>query len=224
VALVSVQNDADTAALGESRFGAGVGRSPVLYVTIGSGIGGGLIVDGRIYRGGGAGALEIGHLWIHDPGEQGLRPIELENLASGWAIGLEGRYAVDRCLKDGWDSNRMVRLVGGDSLRVTAAVVAEAAAQGDREALAILRRAAGALAQGLAHAATLLGPRRIILGGGVSMTRADLWLNPIRAELSRLVFPPFRDAFDVVPAALGEQVVVQGALALARDLGEGSAQ
>lgn len=56
------------------------------------------------------------------------------------------------------------------------------------------------------------------------MTRADLWLDPIRAELSRLVFPPFRGAFDVVPAALGEQVVVQGALALARDLGERSVQ
>ncbi len=63
---VSLQNDADTAALGEARFGAGVGFSPVLYVTIGSGIGGGLIVDGSIYRGNGAGAVEIGHLWIND--------------------------------------------------------------------------------------------------------------------------------------------------------------
>jgi glucokinase len=224
VSRVSVQNDADTAALGEARFGAGVGLSPVLYVTIGSGIGGGLIVDGRIYRGSGSGALEIGHLWIHDPGDHDHQAVKLENLASGWAIGLEGRHAVDQALKDGWDSTRMIRLSGGDSLKVTAAVVAEAAALGDSQAGAILRRAAGAMARGLAHAVTLLGPRRIILGGGVSLAREDLWLDPIRAELDRLAFPPFRGTYDVVSAALGEEVVVQGALALALARDAASAQ
>jgi glucokinase len=67
IPLVSIQNDADTAGLGEARFGAGRGLSPIFYATIGSGIGGGLIVDGRIYRGSGLGASEIGHLWIDDP-------------------------------------------------------------------------------------------------------------------------------------------------------------
>ena len=84
---VSLQNDADTAALGEARFGAGVGLSPILYVTIGSGIGGGLVVDGRIYRGAGEGAVEVGHLWIDDGGE----PAILEHFASGWSIGRAGR-------------------------------------------------------------------------------------------------------------------------------------
>jgi glucokinase len=67
IPLATVQNDADTAGLGEARFGAGRGLSPIFYINIGSGIGGGLILDGRIYRGSGLGASEIGHLWIDEP-------------------------------------------------------------------------------------------------------------------------------------------------------------
>ncbi len=194
IGRVAIQNDADTAGLGESLLGAGVGYSPVLYVTIGSGIGGGLIVDGRIYRGSGLGAVEIGHLWVDD-GPGGAR--RLEDIASGWAIGAEAR---DR--------------LGDPSLDAQA--VARAAAEGDPTAASILRRATDALGSALAHAATLLGPRRIILGGGVSLIGESLWFSPIRDRLGDRVFPPFRDRFDLVPAELGEGVVVHGALALAR--------
>src|SRR5207248_5588282 len=85
---VSLQNDADTAALGEARFGAGVGRSPLLYVTVGSGIGGGLILNGRIYRGAGRGAMEIGHLRVGatNPATEDAPPATLEQVASGWSI------------------------------------------------------------------------------------------------------------------------------------------
>jgi len=190
---VAIQNDADTAGLGESLFGAGVGLSPILYLTIGSGIGGGLIVDGRIYRGSGLGAVEIGHLWIDD-GPDG--PRRLEDIASGWAIGSTAR---DR--------------IGDPSL--DAAAVARAAAAGDPTAASILGRATDAVGRALAHAVTLLGPRRIILGGGVSLIGESLWLAPIRDRLRERVFPPFRDSFDVVPAQLGESVVIHGALRLA---------
>jgi glucokinase len=217
VATVAVQNDADTAGLGEARFGAGVGASPLLYVTIGSGIGGGLILDGRIYRGAGAGALEIGHLWIVDRNSSDLDVLKLEDIASGWAIDAAARRFAERQLADGRADWPVLELAGGDPSRINAATVAQAARAGDFEAGFILKRAVHAMALALNQAVTLLAPRRIILGGGVSLIGEDLWFGPIREQLALNVFPPFRGTFDLVPAALGEEVVGHGALALARD-------
>lgn len=225
VASVALRNDADTAALGESRFGNGAGLSPILYVNSGSGIGGGLVVDGAIYRGSGLGAVEIGHLRVfgddanHPPSE----PRTLEQIASGWAIAEEGRRSARREIEVGREPGSLSDLAGGDPARITAQTVAEAARRSpDGPAAAILRRAASAMAQALAHAVTLLAPRRVILGGGVSLIQDDFWLEPIRKALEERVFPPFRGTFDVVTAALGQDVVVHGALALARDLLETS--
>jgi glucokinase len=218
LAPVVLQNDADTAGLGEARFGAGVGISPVLYITIGSGIGGGLIIDGGIYRGGGAGAIEVGHLWVVDRLSSDHEPLKLEDVASGWAISRAARgFAVRSPRSPGGEPWLVLQLAGGDPGRITSALVAEAARQGDLEASYLLRKAVTAMAIALNQAVTLLAPRRIILGGGVSLIGEDLWFEPIRAQLDLNVFPPFRGTFDVVPAALGEAVVVHGALALAQD-------
>jgi glucokinase len=217
IAPVVLHNDADTAGLGEARFGAGVGFSPLLYVTIGSGIGGGLIVNGQIYRGGGAGAIEIGHLWIVDRSSTDLDVLRLEDIASGWAIARTARDFAARPARDGQEGWKVLELAGGDPSKITAATVAEAARQGDQEAHFILNKAVSAMANALNQAVTLLAPRRIILGGGVSLIGEDLWFAPIRQQLDIHVFPPFRGSFDVVPAALGEEVVVHGAIALARD-------
>ena len=217
VSRVLLQNDADTAGLGEARFGAGAGLSPILYVTIGSGIGGGLIIDGQIYRGGGAGALEIGHLWVVDRISCDQDVLKLEDVASGWAIARAAReYAVRSPRTAGSEPWLVLQLVGGDIARITPAAVAEAARLGDQEASFILGKAVSAMANALNQAMTLLAPRRIILGGGVSLLAEEQWLQPIRDQLSLHVFPPFRETFDVVTAALGEAVVVHGALALAR--------
>jgi glucokinase len=215
---VVVQNDADTAGLAEARFGAGAGVSPVLYVTIGSGIGGGLILNDKIYRGAGAGAIEIGHLWVVDRNDSDLGVLTLEKAASGWAIADSARSYAERLLREetGHDWS-VLRRAGGDPAAITTRDVAEAAREGDREAKILLDRAAHAMAHGLRQAVTLLAPRRIILGGGVSLIGEDLWLDPIRRLLDGCVFPPFRGTFDLVGASLGEEVVVQGALALARD-------
>jgi glucokinase len=218
VPRVVVQNDADTAGLGEARFGAGAGLSPILYVTVGSGIGGGLIIDGQIYRGGGAGAIEIGHLWVVDRISCDQDVLTLEDVASGWAIARAARNFAERSLHTpGTEPWLPLQLVDGDTARITPAVVAEAARLGDHEALYILGKAASAMANALNQAVTLLAPRRIILGGGVSLLGEEQWFQPIRDQLASNVFPPFRGTFDVVPAALGEAVVVHGALALARD-------
>jgi glucokinase len=208
---VAVQNDADTAGLGEARFGAGVGLSPIFYVTIGSGIGGGLILDGRIYRGSGTGASEVGHLWIDDK-DHG--PRKLEDLASGWSIGTAARAL----LSDGPDAGPLDSIARGERSKVDAPAVARAALEGDPRAISVLLTATRSLGRGLAHVVTLLAPRRIILGGGVSLLGEALWFDPIRSELEARVFPPFRGTYDVVPALLGEEVVLHGALALARDL------
>lgn len=223
---IDLQNDADTAGLGEARFGAGAGRSPLLYVTVGSGIGGGLILDGRIYRGAGQGAMEIGHLRVGQPVSEApeAMPATLEQVASGWSIAQRVRERVAEALReDPSGGGPLIDLMTDETTGVielagiTTEVVAMAAEFGDGLATEVLGRASRALAEALAHAATLLAPRRIILGGGVSQIGEDLWLGPIRRELNRRVFPPFRGTFDIVPAALGEAVVVHGALALARD-------
>ncbi|WP_406695452.1 ROK family protein [Singulisphaera sp. Ch08] len=217
IPLVSIQNDADTAGLAEARFGAGVGFSPLLYVTIGSGIGGGLILDGQIYRGSGAGALEIGHLWIVDRTSSDLDIVKLEDVASGWAIATAARNYAERQIADGLTQWKVLQLADGHPSRINTAMVAEAAKAGDQEASFILGKAVFAMAHALNQAITLLAPHRIILGGGVSLIGEEYWFGPIRNQLNLNVFPPFRSTFDVVPAALGEDVVVHGGLALARD-------
>lgn len=217
VPAVSLHNDADTAGLAEARFGAGVGFSPVLYVTIGSGIGGGLIIDGNIYRGAGAGAIEVGHLWVADRSGSDLDVLRLEDVASGWAIDRAARRYAERQLAEGTCDWPVLALADGDPAQISARHLADAARQGDRESCYLLAKAAAAVAAGLNQAVTLLAPRRIILGGGVSLIGEDLWLGPIRQQLEAHAFPAFRGTFDLVAAQLGEEVVVQGALALARD-------
>jgi glucokinase len=190
-------NDADAAGLAEALFGAGHGLSPIFYVTVGSGIGGALVVDGQIYRGSGRGAGEIGHLWVvhdvhhRDPGslDPTWRPLEL--CSSGWAI---------------------ARAAGADSVQSVVAAVAA----GDAGARQVLDTARRRLALALTHVIALCGPRRIIIGGGVSLMGEAMFFEPLRAEVSAWVFKPFADCYDIVPAALGEEVVVHGALALAR--------
>ncbi len=209
---VVVQNDADTAALGEAKFGAGKGLSPILYVNSGSGIGGGLIVDGRIYRGADAGAIEIGHLIMDDAHHS------LESLASGWAIAAEGRRAAVRELQQGRRPQQWLDLVDDDPEKVTTLTVGQSARRSpDGEAARILARSASVMARALAHAVTLLAPRRVILGGGVSLLDPSFWLDPIRQGVVAGVFAPFRGSFDVVTAALGQDVVIHGALAIAHD-------
>jgi glucokinase len=190
-------NDADVAGLAETLFGAGKGLSPIFYITIGSGIGGGLIVNEEIYRGCGRGAAEIGHLKLEEA-RWGKNAI-VESIASGWG---------------------MVRQAGmrlkNAGPPITVPVLVEAARQGDREARQVLNDAIEALAWGICHVIVLLAPRRVIIGGGVSLLGEENLFAPLRLAVAANVFAPFANDYDIVPAALGEEVVVHGALALAR--------
>ncbi len=206
-------NDADVAGLAEALFGAGKGLSPVFYITVGSGIGGGLIIDGQIYRGLGRGAAEIGHLQVYASGvERDHYMMPLEHVASGWAIGRAGRARLEA-----WFVDTPLRLLaGGDPQKVTGHMVGLAAARGDERALDIIANARNALAHAIRQVIVLLCPKRVVIGGGVSLIGEELLFEPLRRVVAKEVFPPFGDLTDIVPAALGEEVVVHGALALAR--------
>jgi glucokinase len=200
-------NDADVAGLAEALFGAGKGLSPVFYITIGSGIGGGLIINGEIHRGCGRGAAEIGHLRVSYRGER----VPVEDVASGWAI--EDRAFHRHPMADA-SAELLEQLAAGRG--TSAAVVAQAAEQGDSFARHVLNEAWDALAEAVCHVIALLCPGRILIGGGVSLMGEKLLFEPLRRLVAQRVFKPFAGCYDIAPAALGEEVVVHGALALAR--------
>jgi glucokinase len=189
-------NDADVAGLAEAEIGAGRGFSPIFYVTVGSGIGGGLVINGEIYRGVGKGAAEVGHLRPVFPFTDKPHDDILETFASGWGIGRRGSRAMGESMS-GLD-------------------VANAAANGDAVAKRILDEAVQALAEGLCSVIKLLCPRRIVIGGGVSLIGEDLLFKPLRRYVAERGFAAFAGLTEIVPAALGEDVVLHGAVALAR--------
>lgn len=212
-------NDADVAGLAEALFGAGKNLSPVFYITIGSGIGGGLIINGEIYRGCGRGAAEIGHLqfktyWLVDSKHSFADPIEiLEQRASGWGI---AGYA-ERCVQQEKPiHSTLYSLVQTENRHLTAKDVADAARLGDAFAQSVWKTSIQFLADGICQVITLLCPRRIVIGGGVSLVGNELLFQPLRKMVAERVFQPFSGCYDIVPASLGEEVVVHGALALAK--------
>jgi glucokinase len=205
---VIVRNDAAVAGLGEARQGAGRGSDRVFYMTVGSGIGGGWIVNGRIDTGQGLGAAEIGHTWAPDP-ESG-RLAELEQLCSGWSIGRRAQGAAN-------SGSTMVALAGSIEA-VDAEIVQMAALQGDVAALRILDETAETLGFALGNMATLLHPEVIVIGGGVSKMGPLLW-EPLRAATRRLTMGPFAASVRLAPAELGDAVVVVGGCCLAGELG-----
>jgi glucokinase len=212
-------NDADVAGLAEALFGAGKGLSPIFYITIGSGIGGGLIINGEIYRGCGRGAAEIGHLrfntyFIKDSQSVYPSPPEtLEQLASGWGIAETAK----RCLAQEHPIHSLLHSKAEELKRpLNAEDVATAARQGDPFAESILKSAVAYLADAICHVIALLCPRRIVIGGGVSLMGENFLFQPLRQMVAERVFKPFTDCYEIVPAALGEEVVIHGALALAK--------
>jgi glucokinase len=239
----ALENDCDAAGLAEARFGAGQGSRTVFFVTVGTGIGGGLVVDGKIYRGSGHGAAEIGHL---RPGLHADRPDQtVESLASGWGIAAAAQARISDPISrafvplasgvsSGTPQDVRQRLIETEAaaeeyaadLRqrcdgrpelLTAQMVAEAARDGNEVAREVLAHACQALGWGIAQAVTLMSPDVVVIGGGVSLADETLFLVPLRGEVGRYVFGPLRDTYRLLPARLGEAVVVHGALAAAAD-------
>lgn len=201
---VLVENDASTAGLAEYFHGNGRGSSRLFYITAGSGVGGGWIVDGRIDHGQGFGAAEIGHMWVPDPRSGELT--ELEQICSGWAIGRRARLAASA-------AHSLMEELAGSRDGIDAKIVYRAAELGDETAYLILKETCKTFGAAIGNIVALLHPERVILGGGVSLMGPIFW-DQLQDEFRSRVMPIFAPRVDLVPAQLKEDVVVIGALCL----------
>ena len=201
---VFIQNDASLAGLAESLQGSGRGYSRIFYMTLGSGIGGGWIVDGEVYNGQGYGAAEIGHTWVPDPvsGE----PVELEQICSGWSIGRRAQLAASR-------QKTLITDLAEVVDRIDAKIVYSAAEHGDEIANRILIETCQTLGLAIGNIVALLHPECVILGGGVSLMGPLFW-DRLRKEAQLRMMPDYAAQVDIMQAKLKEEVVVIGALCL----------
>ncbi|MEW5960895.1 MAG: ROK family protein [Chloroflexota bacterium] len=212
-APVAVDNDANVAALGEYRFGAGQGCSNLLYVTVSTGIGGGWILNGRPYGGAEGMAGEIGHTIVQPGGlpcvcgRQGC----LEAEACGPAIAARAR----RYLPTETGGEYLLELAGGDPRRITAQMISQAATAGDDFCRRVLDEAAARLGLGLGNAINLMNPDRVILGGGVTKS-GERWWQMVRDTARANVLPEI--SVNIVPAAFSDDAPLWGAVALAEGL------
>lgn len=211
---VFVDNDANCAMLAEHRTGAARGHRHALLLTLGTGIGGGIVVDDRLVRGALGSAGELGHMVIDEDGPrcQGNCPSRgcLEAFASGSAIGRDGLAA----------AHAHPTSALGEALArgrgITGAVVTELARAGDPTAVAVLRRAGEHLGVGIASLVNVFNPSVVVVGGG-AMAAGELLLAPAREVLAERALTPSRETAHVVPAHFGADAGMLGAATLALD-------
>ncbi len=205
---VWVENDANAAALGETYEGAAKGKTEVVYVTVSTGIGAGLICRGKIYRGSLGFAGEIGHMKVKPGGATcgcGGRGC-LETVASGTAIARKARQAIE--------SGQFIKGIGSAEALTTEDVF-EAVQTGDKVAQTILREAIQYLGMGLANAVNLLNPQIIVVGGGVVKAGKAL-LEPLEKEIRKNAVPALAKDLVLKKAALGSASGVKGMIHLLR--------
>ena len=208
-------NDSDMAGLGEATLGSGAGNRVVMYSNVGSGIGGSLVVDGHLYAGSCGITMEIGHI---RPSVKAItRADTVESVSSGWGMTEFAHKLladppcdlIDAAKQFLSDFPEGIKTVDGKCL---------GAALNDGNALAkhIFARGIEHYGWALAQAITLLSPNIVVIGGGVPLLGDDLFLDPLREKVKQYVYGPLAGTYDIQPAALGEEVVLHGALILAR--------
>jgi glucokinase len=212
---VELENDANAAAYGEFKAGAGRGSHNIFYMMIGNGIGGAIILDGKLWTGTSGFAGEVGHITIDTEGMQCVCGNTgcLETVASAPSI---VRRARERLHRDSTSS--LSRL--GLNKDFTADDVAHEAKEGDDFALMMIERTGKYIGTGVASVINLLNIEKIILGGGV-MDAGSLILNPIIQEARRRAFQPCFEATQIVAGTLGRDAITVGAAMLARDAATG---
>ena len=202
---VTVENDSNTATFGEAWRGAGYGHNPVFYFNLGSGVGGGLVLDGKIFHGAKPGEAEFGHLRLARDGTT------VEDRCSGWAVDKKIR-ALKTTAPDSALAKLLEATPGGEARHLAAAL-----AQHDPAAQTILFELAEDLGFALSHVVQLFHPEIIVLGGGLSLVG-----EPLRAAVEQalrvFVMEAFAPGPRVVLSALGEDAVPVGALLLAHGL------
>ena len=210
---VRVDNDANLAALGEARYGAGQGLASLIYLTVSTGVGGGLILDRRLWRGAGGMAGEIGHMTV-DPegplclcGKHGC----VERYASGPYMAQDAR---DLIAQDPPRGRALLELAHGQPEAISAETISQAAEQDDPLARQVLERGAWALGTGIGNAANLFNPQAFILGGGVTKS-GEIWWEAVRKYARSTALPEVE--FEILPASLGDDAPLWGAVVLAEE-------
>jgi glucokinase len=196
---VVADNDTNMAALGEARLGAGRGSERVFYVTLGSGVGGGLVIGGKVFHGAAPGESEIGHLRLNREGWI------VEEHCSGWAVDRRIRDCIRR------EPESCLARLAADSPGREARHLAAALHEGDPQARVILEETAGDLAFALSHVTHLMHPDCIVLGGGLSLVGEPL-RAAVAAALPGFLMEVFRPGPDVRLSVLGEDAVPVGCL------------
>ena len=203
---VYLDNDANAAAIGEYMFGAGKGKESIIYFTVSTGVGGGAVLDGKVYRGHTSNALEIGHTTVNPNGPRcncgnlGC----LEAMSSGTAIAKKGKEAVS--------TNVETSLKKYDT--ITSYEVFKEAEAGDEVAKDIIDNALTYLGIGVANAIATFDPEMIIIGGGVSKA-GDIVFDTVKKVVNKRCFKSMAESCEIVPAGLGSDAGVVGAVALA---------
>ncbi|HUR91549.1 MAG TPA: ROK family protein [Gemmatimonadaceae bacterium] len=207
--LATLDNDANCATLGEWWCGAAKGHRNVVGITIGTGIGGGLILDGQLYHGSSDAAGEIGHTTIDSNGRRckcgnyGC----VEAYASGPAIAERAREALE-----GQEESALLVLAGGDPANITAQTVYEAAKHNDPVAVEVVRETARILGTAISTLINVINPDIVVVAGGVTQA-GDALFEPLRSEVRRRAFKTAVDACEIVPGMLPISAGVVGAVA-----------
>ena len=205
-----IDNDANAAALGEYKFGAGKNKKNMVYITVSTGIGGGVIVDGRLMRGANGNAAELGHLTLNINGPAcpcGANGC-FEMYASGTAIARRTREAIQT------GTQSQILNLAGSIEDITTYHILEALQKNDALAQKIWNETTEYLGRGLAVVINTFNPELIVVGGGVTAA-GDLLFKPVREKALRYAFPRLAAVCSIVPAGLGSNVGVVGAAACA---------
>lgn len=210
-----IHNDANACALAEWKFGAGIGARNMAFLTFGTGLGAGLILDGKLYAGTNDNAGELGHIRLSDFGPVGYGKCgSFEGFASGGGIAQLARFKVSEKHQMG---QRVSWCAPGQLDEITARDVADAAAAGDELALEIYRISATYLGRGLAIVIDLINPEVIVIGG-IYMRNREMMEPFVLREIEREALSHARRVCSIRPAALGEQIGDYAALSVAADL------
>lgn len=206
----AVLNDANAAGWAEYCCGSGKGSNTFSYMNIGSGIGGALVLDGKLHDGQGRGAFEMGHVYVPNPyGDSPGDYRKLEELFSGWSIEKHARETI-RLVTD----TPLWELTHGKEEEITCARIAEAAVKDDEVARRLVDEIACYVGLAITNSITLLHPDIFVVGGGVSLM-GEVLFAPLREQIVKLSYQAYGGGTVLMPAALGEDVVVVGALLLA---------
>lgn len=210
---VALDNDGNVAALAEQRFGAARGKRNMVLVALGTGIAGGIVIDGKLFRGARGSGAEIGHmtLMVDGPECHGFCPNRgcFEALVSGTAI---GQYAREFATENP-DSALGAELAAGHE--VTGETASRLAADGDAGAISVLEKAGHYLGAGLVAVSNIFNPEAIVIGGGAAAGAGEHLLRPARDHLAKFGLKPNSEQAEVIPAKFGNEAGVLGAGALA---------